>query len=258
MMRGGPRSWLVGLVLAAVCATASAQGEAAAESEDDHALLQPLAPDPWESFNRGVFKFNQDLDAGLLYPWASAYVALVPELVRTGINNFFNNADDLWSAVNNLLQGKFENATVMAMRFAWNSTFGLAGVIDMATAFGMPRTTEDLGQTLGVWGVGPGNFVMLPFFGPSTVRDSFALPFDIAATPAYAINQGSFRPVTTVLQIVDTRAQLLDASSLMGAVALDPYSFVRDAYLTRRFSQIYDGNPPYMPSPAAPAKDPKN
>ena len=264
---GAARRWLLGLLLAGLCTAASAQGQApqdktaqdqAADDEVDAASAQPLAPDPWEPFNRGVFKFNQDLDAGLLYPWASAYVALVPELVRVGINNFFNNADDLWSAINNLLQGKFENATVMTMRFAWNSTFGLAGVIDMATAFGMPRTPEDLGQTLGVWGVGTGNFLMLPFFGPSTVRDAVALPFDIAATPAYAINQGSFRPVTTVVQIIDTRAQFLDASNLMATIALDPYSFVRDAYLTRRFSQVYDGNPPYMPSPAVPAKDPTN
>lgn len=257
-LAGVARSWLLGLALAALCAVAPAQGQATAEDDADAELAQPLIPDPWEPFNRGVFKFNQDLDAGLLYPWADAYVTLVPQLVRTGINNFFNNADDLWSAINNLLQGKLEPSIAMSFRFIWNTVFGWGGLIDMATAFGIERTPQDFGQTLGVWGVGPGNFLMLPFFGPSTVRDAFALPLDIAATPAYAINQGSFRPVTTVVQIVDTRAQLLDAGNLMNTIALDPYSFVRDAYLTRRFGQGYGANPPEAQPAAEPAKDPKN
>lgn len=235
------------------------QTQAVAAAQDaEPAAVQPLVPDPWEPFNRGIFKFNQDLDADLLHPWASAYVTVVPPLVRTGIHNFFNNADDLWSAVNNLLQGKLEQSVAMSFRFIWNTVFGWGGLIDMATAFGIERSPQDFGQTLGVWGVGPGNFLMLPFFGPSTVRDAVALPLDIAATPAYAINQGSFRPVTTVVQIIDTRAQLLDATRLMNSIALDPYSFVRDAYLTRRFGQADGSGAPDAPPPAAPAKDPKN
>jgi phospholipid-binding lipoprotein MlaA len=202
------------------------------------------AGDPWESFNRAMFAVNQELDSGLIFPLTSAYVGLVPQLVRTGISNVFNNAEDLWSAFNNLLQGKFENATIMTLRFAWNSTFGVAGILDMATEFGMERTPEDFGQTLGVWGMPPGNFLMLPFFGPSTVRDAIGLPLDIAASPAYAVNQGSFRPVTTVLQILDTRSQLLDASRMLDSIALDKYSFVRDAYLARRLRLVFDGNPP--------------
>ena len=231
------------------------QTQAVAAQDAEPAAVQPLVPDPWEPFNRGIFKFNQDLDADLLHPWASAYVTVVPPLVRTGIHNFFNNADDLWSAVNNLLQGKLEQSVAMSFRFIWNTVFGWGGLIDMATEFGIERTPEDFGQTLGVWGVGPGNFLMLPFFGPSTVRDAVALPLDIAATPAYAINQGSFRPVTAVVEIVDARAQLLGAGKLLDTIALDKYSFVRDTFLTRRLNLVYDGNPP---EPAAPPQTPKN
>ena len=251
------RRWLPGLALAGLCALASAQGQAAAESDADAEPAAPLAPDPWEPFNRAIFRFNQDLDAGLLYPWADAYVTLVPPLMRTGIHNFFNNANDLWSAINNLLQGKIEQSIAMSFRFAWNTVFGWGGLIDMATEFGIERTPEDFGQTLGVWGVPPGNFLMLPLFGPSTVRDAAALPLNIAATPAYSISQGSFRPVTTVLEIVDARAQLLDAGKLLDTIALDKYIFVRDAFLARRLNQVYDGNPPETPSPPEPGKAPK-
>lgn len=253
--------------LAMACIAAAAQP---AESAVNGAIaastaageVQPQRPDPptagqiadpWESFNRAMFAVNEELDSGLIFPLTSAYVGLVPSLVRQGIGNVFNNAQDLWSAINNLLQGKFENATIMTLRFAWNSTFGVAGILDMATEFGMERTPEDFGQTMGVWGMPPGNFLMLPFFGPSTVRDAVGLPLDIAASPAYAINQGSFRPVTTVLQILDTRSGLLDASRMLDSIALDKYSFVRDAYLARRLRLVFDGNPPedYEPEPPA-------
>jgi phospholipid-binding lipoprotein MlaA len=259
------------LALAALCASATAQPADAASAparaassaeadEADEADEAPDAPragqvaDPWESFNRAMFAVNQVLDADLIYPLTSAYVGLVPQLVRQGVSNVFNNAQDLWSAVNNLLQGKLEQSVMMSFRFAWNSVFGLAGILDMATELGIERFPEDFGQTLGVWGVKPGPFLMLPFFGPSTVRDAVGLPLDIAASPAYAINQGSFRPVTTVLQILDTRSQLLGASQLLDTIALDKYSFVRDAYLSRRLRMVFDGNPPedYEIKPPAP------
>ncbi|HMO48857.1 MAG TPA: VacJ family lipoprotein [Rubrivivax sp.] len=250
------RRGLWGLALAALVALcAAAPLPAAAAAEDDMDYLDephsaPLAPDPWEPFNRAMFKFNQDLDDGMLYPWADAYVTLVPALARTGVHNFFNNFQDLWSAVNNLLQGKLEQSVAMSFRFVWNTVFGWGGLIDMATEFGIERTPEDFGQTLGVWGVPTGNFLMLPLFGPSTVRDAVALPLDIAATPAYAINQGSFRPVTAVVEIVDARAQLLGAGKLLDTIALDKYIFVRDAFLVRRLNLVYDGNPPEPPPPA--------
>ena len=242
---------ILGVLLAALllfggCATVA--------PKDDDEPLPGQVVDPWEPFNRAMFRFNQDLDAGLLYPWADAYVTLVPSLVRRGVTNFFNNAEDLWSAVNNLLQGKIEQSIAMSFRFAWNTVFGWAGVLDLATELGIERTPEDFGQTLAVWGMPPGNFLMLPFFGPSTVRDALGLPLDIAASPAYAFNQGSFRPVTTVVQILDTRSQLLGASQLLDTIALDKYSFVRDAFLERRLRLIFDGNPPEAYELQPPAK----
>lgn len=259
------RGCMLAIMLASVCAGAAAQQAAsAAASAPAAAALQPepadpptagQIADPWESFNRAMFAVNEELDAGLIYPLTSAYVGLVPSLVRQGIGNAFNNAQDLWSAVNNLLQGKFENATIMTLRFAWNSTFGVAGILDMATEFGMERTPEDFGQTLGVWGMRPGPYLVLPFFGPSTVRDAVGLPLDIAASPAYAINQGSFRPVTTALQILDQRSKLLNASRILDEIALDKYSFVRDAFLKRRLNMVFDGNPPEDDDLEAPPKD---
>lgn len=242
---------ILGVLLAALllfggCATV-------APKDDDEPLPGQVA-DPWEPFNRSIFAFNQELDAGLIYPLTSAYVGLVPSLVRQGVTNFFNNAEDLWSALNNLLQGKIEQSIAMSFRFAWNTVFGWAGVLDLATELGIERTPEDFGQTLAVWGMPPGNFLMLPFFGPSTVRDALGLPLDIAASPAYGINQGSFRPVTTVVQILDTRSQLLGASQLLDTIALDKYSFVRDAFLERRLRLIFDGNPPEAYELQPPAK----
>ena len=238
-------------------ASAPARAASATGTEADEPPDAPTAgqvADPWEGFNRAMFAFNRELDAGLIYPLTGAYVGLVPQLVRQGVSNVFNNAQDLWSAVNNLLQGKFQQSVMMSFRFVWNSVFGVAGILDMATELGIERFPEDFGQTLGVWGMPPGNYLVLPFFGPSTVRDALGLPLDIAASPAYAINQGGFRPVTTVVQILDTRSQLLGASQLLDTIALDKYSFVRDAYLSRRLRMIFDGNPPedYEIKPPAP------
>ncbi len=211
--------------------------------------------DPWETFNRSMFSFNEVIDRDLLFPLTSAYVGLVPELMRLGVTNFFNNLQDAWSAVNNLLQGKPEQSTVMAMRFAWNSVFGVAGILDLATELGLERTPEDFGQTLGVWGFAPGNYLVLPFFGPSTVRDAAGLPLDLAASPLWALNDASFRPWTAVLGTLDIRSQLLGASALLDSIALDKYSFVRNAFLARRMNLVFDGNPPedYDIEPPAPA-----
>jgi len=234
---------LAGLSLVATVAAAQGQQpprDDVALSDDDTAQ----SADPWEGFNRAMFGVNEVLDTDLLFPLADAYVTLVPELVRTGVSNVFANAADLWSAVNQLLQGKLENSTVMTMRFVTNTVFGVAGILDIATELGMERKPEDFGQTLGVWGMPSGNYLVLPFFGPSTVRDAVGLPLDVAATPAYAINQGSFRPVTTVLQIINTRAGLLGASKALDQIALDKYSFVREAFLARRLNLVFDGNPP--------------
>jgi phospholipid-binding lipoprotein MlaA len=248
---------LGGVALAQSAGAASATASADASAEPDEAPTAGQLADPWESFNRAMFEVNQVLDADLIYPLTSAYVGLVPSLVRQGVSNVFNNAEDLWSAVNNLLQGKLDKSVMMTFRFAWNTVFGVAGILDMATELGIERFPEDFGQTLGVWGMKPGPYLVLPFFGPSTVRDALGLPLDIAASPAYAINQGSFRPVTTVLQILDTRSQLLGATQVLDSIAMDKYSFVRDAFLSRRLRMVFDGNPPedYEIKTPAPAKE---
>jgi len=222
------------------------------QSPADVAADEWQRADPWEGFNRAMFGFNEVLDHDLLNPLAIGYVDLVPQLLRTGVTNVFNNFSDLWSGVNQLLQGKAEDAVAMTMRFVVNSVFGVAGLVDVGTAVGIDRKPEDFGQTLGVWGAPSGNYLVLPLFGPSTVRDAVGLPLDVAASPAYAIHQGSFRPVTTGLEILDIRARLLPATRLVDQIALDKYSFVRDAFLSRRLNQVYDGDPPRRLEDAAP------
>lgn len=221
--------------------------------EVDEDLTPGQRADPWEPFNRAMFRFNQDLDQGALLPWADAYVTLVPELLRIGIGNFFANAQDLWSAANNLLQAKLDRSLMMTMRFAVNSTFGALGLIDVAGAVGIPRTPEDFGQTLAVWGMPAGPYLVLPLFGPSTVRDALGLPLDLIASPYYAVNQGSFRPVTTLLGVINTRAELLPATRALDEIALDKYTFVRDVYLQRRLKQVHDGDVPEDQNPDVPA-----
>ena len=214
--------------------------------------------DPWENWNRKVFAFNEGLDEAVLKPVSTTYNKLVPSLVRTGINNFFGNFADAWSGVNNLLQGKIELAFRDVFRFNTNTVFGLFGLIDVASELGMERQYEDLGQTLGHWGVGPGAYIVWPLLGPSTVRESLALPFDRLATPALIINDGGTQLGITGLQIINTRAGLLGASRLIDDIALDKYTFLRDAYLQRRRSLVLDGeekeeDPDPAPPPAAAA-----
>jgi phospholipid-binding lipoprotein MlaA len=211
--------------------------------------------DPWENWNRKVFAFNEALDEAVLKPVATGYTKVVPSIVRTGIGNFFGNFADAWSGVNNLLQGKLELAFRDVFRVGTNSLFGVFGLMDVAGELGMERQYEDLGQTLGYWGVGPGAYVVWPLLGPSTVRESIALPFDRLASPAVVIDGGGGQLGITVLQIINTRAGLLGASRLIDDIALDKYTFLRDAYLQRRRSLVLDGNEKEEdePEPAAPA-----
>ena len=206
--------------------------------------------DPWENWNRKVFAFNEGLDEFILKPVATGYSKVVPQFVRRGVDNFFGNAADAWSAVNNLLQAKFEPAFNDVVRFTTNSVFGFAGVLDIASEFGLEHHYEDFGQTLGRWGFGAGAYVVWPLFGPSTVRDSIALTLDRAASPALVISDGGLQFGITLLQIVNTRANLLGASRVLDDIALDKYTFLRDAYLQRRRSLVFDGDAP--PEPEAP------
>ena len=180
----------------------------------------------------------------VLKPIATRYRDVVPSFIRTAVSNFFNNAADGWSAVNLFLQGRLEDGLHDTTRFLTNSTFGFAGLVDVASDIGFEHHYEDLGQTLGKWGVGAGAYVVWPVLGSSSVRESFALPLDRLATPAVVFRDGASQGGITLLQTVNTRADFLGASRVIDDIALDKYTFVRDAYLARRRSLVYDGNPP--------------
>lgn len=197
--------------------------------------------DPLEGFNRAMFSFNDTVDTYALKPAAQAYDTVVPNPVQAGVGNFFGNIGDLWSSINQLLQGRVEQGVSTFMRVAINTTFGLGGVLDVATEARLPREKSDFGQTLGKWGVGSGPYVVLPFFGPSTVRDTAGLPVDLYGDLWTYKRPTRWRNVGSVIRVVDRRAQLLDASTLLEDAALDKYDFVRDAYVQRRQSQI-DGH----------------
>ena len=194
--------------------------------------------DPFEKFNRTMFTFNDRVDQYALKPVATVYKRAVPSFVQTGVYNFFGNLGDVWTAVNNLLQGRVADGVSDAMRFTINSTFGLAGLIDISSDAGLPKHNQDFGATLGVWGVQSGPYVVLPLLGPSTVRDSAALPADFAGNPWTYVTPDATRYFGAALRIVDLRAGLLDASNLIEDAALDRYEFIRDAYLQRRAGKI--------------------
>jgi phospholipid-binding lipoprotein MlaA len=199
--------------------------------------------DPFEPFNRKMMEFNEGLDAVALKPAAIVYRDTVPPLVRTGVSNFFGNLSDVWSGVNSLLQFKFHNAGEDFLRFGFNTFFGLGGILDIASELNVERHKEDLGQTLGRWGVPAGPYLMLPFFGPSTVRDAIALPFDRRADPVHFVNDWDVRWSLYILRVVDQRTNLLRATSVLSEAALDKYSFTRDAHLQRRRAEIFEDKP---------------
>ncbi len=205
--------------------------------------------DPWENWNRNVFAFNEALDANVVLPVATAYEKVTPRFVRQGVENFFNNFADAWSAVNNVLQGKFERAFTDVVRVGTNTVFGIGGLFDIASEAGIEHTFEDFGQTLGHWGAPPGPYVVWPLFGPSNVRESFALPLDRGISPSLVIGDGNAQWSLGALQIVNVRAGLLGASKFFDGSGLDKYSFVRDAYLQRRRNLVFDGDPPEEPPP---------
>jgi phospholipid-binding lipoprotein MlaA len=200
--------------------------------------------DPWENWNRKVFAFNDALDRAVAKPVAQAYQDVVPSLVRTGVSNVLGNIRDVWSAANHLLQGKLQDGMEMGMRVVANSFFGLGGLLDPATEMGLKRRSEDFGQTLGRWGVGPGPYVVLPLAGPSTVRDTAGFLADRQVGPSSLPPTAAGRYSVTAVGLVDTRARLLSAGNLLDQVALDRYSFLRDAYLAQRLNDVYDGAPP--------------
>lgn len=200
--------------------------------------------DPWEGMNRKVYAFNEKLDDAVLKPVAQAYVDAVPSFVRTGVRNFMGNLGDVWTFVNASLQLKGQVAVETFMRVAVNSTLGLYGVLDIASEAGIDKRKEDLGQTLGHWGIKSGPYVVLPVLGPSTLRDTAALPGDWQASPGQYFQDATTRTGVSLLNATETRAKLLKAGDAVKAASLDPYSFVRDAWLQKREYDVHDGNPP--------------
>jgi phospholipid-binding lipoprotein MlaA len=237
------------VVLASGCAALrSPMSEAAAAADMPQPAANPV--DPWERFNRAIFDFNDTVDRRLLIPIAKAYKRYVPAVVSQTVDNLVGNVGDLWSAVNLVLQGKPKLALDTGMRVGINSVFGLGGALDVATELGLERQSEDFGQTLGVWGMPAGPYLVLPLLGPSSVREGLALPLDRTVSLSSLLGDDASRVAVTTLELVNTRAALLNASSVLNQVALDRYSFVRDSYLARRRSLVFDGNPPPDPEDA--------
>lgn len=207
----------------------------------------PDKRDPLENFNRGVMRFNDELDTAILQPVATAYQETLPTPARRAVGNVFSNLGDVWSTVNSLLQLKIPQATESLMRVSINTVFGLYGILDIASEMGLERHREDFGQTLGRWGVPAGPYVVLPLLGPSTVRDASGFVVDRRADLVREFDPASTRNSLFALRLVDTRASLLRTGRLLDEIALDRYTFVRDAYLQRRQAEIVDrepGDPP--------------
>ena len=200
--------------------------------------------DPWEPFNRGVYKFNDAFDEALAKPIATAYRDTLHPEIRDRVRNFFSNIGDLFISVNDVLQGKFQEGVEDFARFVFNSTVGLLGIHDVASDMGLEKHNEDFGQTFGVWGAGPGPYLVLPILGSSTVRDGIGTGFDIYTDPVREFKGNGVRNSAVALRLVNTRADLLEASRILEEAALDRYVFQRDAYLQRRRNLIYDGRPP--------------
>jgi len=237
------RSWLSAAVLAAaVLSTGCATGPNANPK------------DPLEPMNRSISRFNDSLDENVLKPVATGYKDVTPDLVQQGVRNVFNNLSDIWSTVNNGLQLKGRDTAESLMRSVVNTVFGIYGVFDVATPIGLQRHPEDFGQTLGAWGVPDGPYVVLPLFGPSTLRDTAGMPVDTSVDYVRNLDHIATRNSAMALRVVDKRTSLLGTSNLLTEAAIDKYSFQRDAYLQYRRNQVFDGNPPDeedLPDPSA-------
>jgi phospholipid-binding lipoprotein MlaA len=223
----------------ATTTTTTTTGTDAGAGEDKATTVAARNPvDPYERFNRAMFSFNDTIDQYALKPAATVYKRVLPPFVQTGVYNFFGNLGDVWTAVNNLLQGRVADGVGDVMRFAINTTMGLGGLLDIGSEAGLQKHRQDFGATLGVWGVPSGPYVMLPLLGSSTLRDSLALPVDFAGDPWTYVNPDPTRYIGAAVRVVDQRAGVLDASNLIEDAALDRYEFIRDAYMQRRAGKI--------------------
>lgn len=202
------------------------------------ALAQASEEDPWQGYNRFMFRINDTLDAYTLKPLAKGYQAVTPQVLEDGVHNVFRNIGDVGNLANNLLQGKVHDAGVDTGRLIFNSSFGVLGFFDVATPMGLQRSDEDFGQTLGAWGLGSGPYVVLPLLGPSTVRDAFGKVPDSMLTAQAYIDHVPTRNLVHGINAVDTRASLLSAERLISG---DKYLFIRNAYLQNREFRVHDG-----------------
>lgn len=190
--------------------------------------------DPLESMNRSIYSFNEGVDEAIFKPVATAYQNVTPRVARQGVTNFFDNLGDAWSFVNNVLQGQGQGAYNSMVRFSVNTVLGIGGLFDIASEAGIERQKQDFGQTLGRWGMPTGPYLVLPFWGPSTVRDSAGLVVDAFGYPANTMDDVRWRNSLFGLRMVNNRANLLKAGDVLDSVALDKYSLVRDVYLRSR------------------------
>jgi phospholipid-binding lipoprotein MlaA len=209
--------------------------------------LGPSKDDPFEPMNRTLYEVHDAVDTAVVRPVAQAYVDFVPSLIRTGVSNVFNNINDLFSAVNGLLQGKLDKAGDDLGRVVLNTGFGLGGLFDLASMIGIERGNEDFGQTFGFWGFPQGPYFFVPLFGPTTVRDGSGYLVRFFLGPVGYIDDTALRLSLYGVGYLDLRAEALSASSLVRTAALDRYTFIRNAYLQRRRYLVYDGKPPPEP-----------
>jgi phospholipid-binding lipoprotein MlaA len=200
--------------------------------------------DPFEPWNRAMYQVHETVDSALIKPIAEGYVRAAPVPVRTSVSNFFGNIDDLFSGINHVLQGKKERAGDDFGRVLLNSTFGIAGLFDLASEMGITKDKTDFGITFGKWGAPQGPYIFVPLFGPTTVRDGTGWLVRIYANPIGYIGDVRLRNSLYGLNYLDTRAQLLSAEGVLEAAALDKYRYLRNAYLRARRYQVYDGKPP--------------
>ena len=199
--------------------------------------------DPWEPLNRGIYRFNDFGDRVLIKPVAKGYKKIVPSFMRRGVSNFSDNLSTPRSSLNNFLQGKPKRGFHDIARFLFNSTMGIGGLFDIASAGGLEEYDEDFGQTFAVWGIPSGPYVVLPFMGPSTLRDAVGRPLDVLSDPLYHYNETSVRDPLYVLRAIDLRHRLLAAEGLLED-SQDPYITLRESYLQNRNYVIHDGDPP--------------
>ena len=202
-----------------------------------------INPDPYEETNRSFYKFNDALDRHIMTPIAENYVKATPEPVRAGVTNFFDNLEYLNVILHSFLQGKLGQSFSDVTRFVVNSTIGIGGLFDVATQMGLEEHDEDFGQTLATWGVDQGAYLYLPFLGPYTARNTPDVGSSYFSNPLTYISTIYLFPVT-FLNLVNTRANLLEASEFVNEASIDPYAFTREAYLQQRKYLIHDGNPP--------------